>query len=139
MGVADDVVSIFVAAGLGVYGDTIFIGPRAALPDTDQAFLTINVLPGVGPEGTHNSTSVPAYVRPSVQIVARATLVSDAEALALAAYLALFPVRNRIVNGTWWRSITMKQEPFELGEDVMSRPRIAFNFDCVKRLSPATS
>lgn len=139
MGVADDVVSILVAAGLGVYGDTIFIGPRPALPDIDAAIITVNVLPGVGPEGTHNSTDVPAYVRPSIQIVTRATKSSDAEAMALAAYLALFPVRNRIVNGTWWRSLTMKQEPFDLGEDVNSRPRIAFNFDCVKRLSPATS
>lgn len=139
----DDVVTILETAGVGTYGSTIFVGSKAVLPTPDSesevAFITIVATGGAAPEGTHNSTDVPAYVRPSAQVVARASKYSLAEAKALQAYLALFKVRNQFVNGTWWRQVTMKQEPFDLGEDDNARPRVAFNFDCVKRLSPATS
>lgn len=140
---ADDIVTILEAAGVGVRASTIFVGSKASLPtpgpSSDVAFITLVVTGGSAPEGTHNSIDVPGYVRPSAQVVARATHYSAAEAMAQAAYVALFPVRNRFVNGTWWRQVTMKQEPFDLGEDNNARPRVAFNFDCVKRLSPATS
>lgn len=138
---SDDVVYILVQAGLGVAGQTIFVGSKASLPTptTTTPFLTIVPTGGSGPEGTHNSTLLPAYVRPSCQVVARSTDAAQAEALAHAAYAAIFPVRNQFVNGTWWRSVSMTQEPFDLGEDANARPRWAFNFTCVKRLSPLTS
>lgn len=139
----DDVVTILEAAGVGVGGSTIFVGSKAALPtpdsDSDVAFITIVATGGTSPEGTHNSIDGPAYVRPSAQIVARAMKLSLAEAKAQEAYNALFKVRNQFVNGTWWRQVMMKQDPYDLGEDDNARPRVAFNFDCVKRLSPATS
>lgn len=137
---SDDITSILVNAGVGVDGQTIFIGSRASLPDGDPPFITIHIEGGGPPEGTHNSTLLPAYVNPSAQIVARGKSYAAAEILAWAAYAAIFPIRNRFVNGTWWRSVKMTQsEPFDLGEDVNSRPRLAFNFDCIKRLSPSTS
>lgn len=141
---SDDVAAILTEVGFVATGPesarTIFVGSKASLPSGETAFLTINVGGGQNPEGTHNLIDVPAYVRPSAQIVARAIKYSDAEAAAWVAFNAIFKVRNRFVNGTWWRSVTMKQsEPFDLGEDDQTRPRLAFNFDCVKRLSPATS
>lgn len=139
----DDLVTILETAGVGVYGTTIFVGSKAALPtlesESEVAFVSIIAGGGASPEGTHNLVDVPAYVKPSAQIVARAMKYSLAEAKALEAYSALFKVRNQFVNGTWWRQVTMKQEPFDLGVDDNQRPRVAFNIDCVKRLSPATS
>lgn len=141
---SDDVVAIFVEAGFVSGGPesarTVFVGAKASLPSGASAFLTIQVEGGQDPEGTHNLTDVPAYVRPAAQVTARAIKYSDAETAAWAAFSAIFKVRNRFVKGTWWRSVSMKQsEPFDLGEDDQGRPRLAFNFDCVKRLSPATS
>jgi hypothetical protein len=48
-------------------------------------------------------------------------------------------VRNRFVNGVWWRQTTMNQEPFPIGPDETGLVRYAFNFSCVKRPSSATS
>lgn len=144
---SDDVVSILVKAGCGVATGpvlTILVGAKVSLPSApdrdDTGFLTIAVTGGGAIEGTHNSVDLPAYVHPSAQVVARATKYSVAESLAARAFAAIFPIRNQFVNGTWWRSVTMIQsEPFDLGVDKEGRPRLAFNFTCVKRLSPATS
>jgi hypothetical protein len=136
---ADDIVTILQGAAVGTYGTTIFVGAKAILPANTPPFIAINVTGGTGPEGTHNLIVVPAYVRPSAQIVARAVQYADAEALAQAAYQAIFPVRNQFVNGVWWRSVTMLQEPFAMPEDAIGRPGIVFNFRCTKRLSSATS
>jgi len=127
----DDLVTIFVAAGIP---DTdIFVGAKAALPEGPGPFITIKETPGSPPEGTHNSTDIPAYVRPSAQIMARGEEYTAARLLAQQAYDALFPIRNQFINGTWWRQVTMKQEPFDLAEDEKGRPRIVFNIDVVKR------
>lgn len=135
----DDVVSVLVAANVGVYGSTIFIGAKASLPVGDAAFLTLSATGGAPPIGTHNSTAAPAYVRPSAQVVARSIRLAPAESMADAAYRALFGIRNRFINGTWWVKLVLRQEPFELGEDENGRPRVAFNFECEKRLSPLES
>lgn len=136
---ADDVVAILVEQALGAAGTTILIGPKGKI---DPSVTTLSVIPGGGgaPEGTHNLITAPAYVRPSCQIVARSATLAAAESKALAAFLAIFAVRNRFVNGTWWVSTTMTQsEPFPLGIDELGLERVAFNFTCMKRLSAATS
>lgn len=135
----DDLVTILVNAGVGLGNVSIFIGAKVALPAGPGPFLTIRETGGASPEGTHNLINKPAYVRPTAQIVTRAEDLVDARTMAQQAYEALFPIRNQFINGTWWRSITIVHEPGELGEDDLGRPRIFFNIECTKRLSPATS
>lgn len=135
---ADDIIFLLQEAGLGTPGDNLVIGPRPVVK-SDQATLSVVVTGGRAPEGTHNSTDVPAYVRPSAQIVCRAPTYIMAEAQITKAYEALFKVRNRHVNGTWYRQITINQEPFPIGEDDNNLIRFVFNIDVVKRYSPATS
>lgn len=137
MGLAEDVVFLFAAAGLGVVGSTLLIGPR---PVVDPTLTTINVIPtpGAGPVGTHNLVNVPAYVRPSAQIVCRAPTYALADAKIQQAYAVVYPVRNRFVNGTWYVHILVNQEPFPIGEDE-NLVRFVFNISSEKRLSSATS
>jgi hypothetical protein len=134
----DDVVALLVEAGLGVAGENILIGPGGRI-DPEQVTLSVIATGGQNPEGTHNMVDAPAYVRPSAQIVARAAKSIDAENKAQAAWNAMFKVRNRFVNGTWWRQTTMTQEPFPIDPDDRGLFRVAFNFSCVKRQSAATS
>lgn len=135
---ADDIVFLFAEAGLGTAGVELLIGPR---PVITIAAAVLSVIPtgGAGAMGTHNMTDVPAYVRPSAQIVSRATTVAASEAKIQLAYNALYKVRNRFVNGTWYMHITVVGEPFPLGEDDNNLVRFVFNINSVKRLSSATS
>lgn len=133
MSFADDIISLFVAGGLGLAGTTLFIGPKAVVPSDSS--LVVTPTGGFAPEGTHNSVDVPAYVRPTAQIVARGLTSAAAETLIGRAYQVLFPVRNQFVNGVWYRSITIVQEPFPLGEDENDLIRWAFNINIVKRFS----
>jgi hypothetical protein len=139
MAFADDIIFLFQEATLGTPGVDLFIGPRPIVSNTAVATLTVIPTGGQAPEGTHNLTDVPAYVRPAAQIVCRATTQAAAEAKIQLAYNKLFQVRNRLVNGTWYRQITIVQEPFPIGEDDNDLVRFVFNINCVKRLSAATS
>lgn len=138
MAFPEDIAYLLEYAGLGVRGVNILIGPRAIMPLTGGFSITGSG--GAGPEGTHNSPDSPAYVRPSAQVMTKAPTLAASQALALSAYLVLFPVKNRFVNGTWYRQVFMSQsEPFPMGVDDNDKARFAFNLSCVKRLSPATS
>jgi len=137
----DDLVWLIEQAGLGTYGTDLFKGTKAAIPITGAGpFTTLIATGGASPEGTHNMTDLPAYVHPSAQIVVRAELYDVAEAHVKALYELLYPIRNRMVNGTWWRQVTyLQSEALDLGRDDNGRVRLAFNIDVVKRYSPATS
>lgn len=134
----DDLIALFVEAGLGLPGTDLLIGPRAVVNST-IATLTVVATGGTSPMGTHNSVDAPAYVRPSAQIVCRAPTLTLAEAKIQLAYNALYKVRNRFVNGVWYVQIKINQEPFPIAEDDNNLVRLVFNIDCTKRLSAATS
>ncbi len=135
-----DLLFLLGPAGFGLtYGTNLFKGPKAKIPDGNGPFCSVIRAPGSGTEGTHNSIIVPAYETPGGQILCRATDYDDAERLALQLHAFLWPVQNQFVNGTWWRQLNIKGEPFDLPPDEKNRPRVAFNIDCVKRVSPATS
>ena len=121
------------------YGTNIFKGPKAKIPDGTGPYVSIVRTAGRGAEGTHNLVDVPAYERPAAQIIVRATDYDVAEVLADQLYAELFKVQNQFVNGTWWRELLVGLEPFDLPPDEKGRPRLAFNIDCAKRVSPATS
>lgn len=136
-----DLIVLLQGSPLGLsYGGNLFKGPKAKIPEnTPGPFVSIIRTGGFGTEGTHNSTAVPAYESPSAQIIARAVDYDVAEVMALALHAFLCPIRNQFINGTWWRELNVRSEPFDLPPDDKGRPRIAFNIDCVKRTSPATS
>lgn len=138
----DDVVYLFEEDGLGLFGMTIFKGSKANIPTKEKEprpIISIIETGGRAPEGTHNSRSVPAYIRPSGQVICRSADYDLAMSTALRARDVLFRVRNRFVNGTWWLHTRIHQEPFDLPPDENGRPRIAFNFDATLRPSPEAS
>lgn len=121
------------------YGVNLFKGPKARLATGDGPIVSIFRTGGSGDEGTHNATFVPAYERPTAQIVARATDYDVAEDMALRLHAFLWPIQNTFIEGTWWRELNVRSEPFDLPLDEKQRARLAFNIDCVKRVSPASS
>jgi hypothetical protein len=102
-------------------------------------FVSIIRTGGLGSEDTHNLTDQPAYERPTAQIVVRAQNYEDAETMAQQLYDLLWPIQNQMINGTWWRELNVRSEPFDLPVDEKGLPRIAFNIDVAKRTSPQTS
>ena len=132
-----DLIYLIEQAGLGTYNVNLFKSSKSKPPPLPAPgpFITIIETGGAAPLGTHNSPNVPAYVRPSAQIVVRAIDYDVARNKAQAIYDMLFPIRNRVVNGTWWVSVRMVQEPFDLLPDEVGRPRVGFNIDVEKRLT----
>lgn len=124
-----------------VYGTNLFKGAKARLPEGNVlgALVSIYRTGGDGDEGTHNSIDVPAYESPRGQIVSRHVDYDVAERMALQLYAFMWPIQNTFINGTWWRELNVRGEPFDLPLDEKGRARVAFNIDCVKRVSPASS
>lgn len=136
----DDLVTILVDAKVGVYGTNIFQTSKAAIPSTDGPYLGITATGGSGPEGTHNATSMPGYVRPTIQIAVRGKNGIATQSMADAAFSALFKVRNKFINEVWWRQVRFLQsEPYDLGLDDFSRIILAFNIEVTKRPNAAMS
>lgn len=135
-----DIVSLLEASSLNLrYGVNLFKGPKARIPDGAGPYVSLIRASGLGAEGTHNSPNAPAYERPIGQVLVRANDYEVAEVMVDAIYALLWPVANQVINGTYWRTLNCRSEPFDLPPDEKDRPRIAFNFDCVKRVSPSTS
>lgn len=131
---------VYLSGGLSlVYGTNLFKGPLAKMPDGDGPFVSIIRTGGLGAEATHNSPDAPAYERPTAQIVSRAVAYDVAENMAYQVYDLLWPVQDQVINGTYWRVLNVRSEPFDLPPDEKGLARLAFNIDCVKRVSPATS
>ncbi len=132
-GFDEELVALLQSQGVGVYNVSLFLSSKAKQPEGDGPFLTIILTGGTTPERTHNSVAVPAYQRPSAQLVAHATNYSAAKTMARAAYNALVGVRNTLVSGgVWYREINPLQEPFDLGLDGNQRQRVAFNVAVIK-------
>ena len=135
----DDMVTLLVTGNVGVAGRTIFMGSGATLPaigSTDTPFLTLIETGGTSPWIMHQSDTTPAYQRPSMQVVARSTSWAAARLLAKNAYNVFVQRRSLTINNTWYLSVDVRQEPFDLGPDESgSRVRVAFNVDAVKRPS----
>lgn len=93
---AEELMAIFVAAGIGTPGTNIFVGSAVGLPTGDGPYLTVIETPGR--EGSYiQNQSAPAYEYPAAQIVARAKTRPPALAMINAAYNALKGVVNQTV------------------------------------------
>lgn len=135
----DELISVFVAAGVGTFNTNIFASTKANIPPGDGPYLSVVETGGSGPEDTHNSQKLPAYVRPNAQVVARAKSYSVARTMAGAAYAAVYPVKNQLVSGVWWRQVNCLQEPFDMGADDVGRVQVAFNIQVTRRPNAAMS
>ena len=133
----DDIVKILTDAGIPTA--SIFVSSKAVIPVGAGPYISVTETGGSGPEGTHNSTVLPAYVRPNAQILVRATSYPTARTTADTAWNALFAVKNQLVNGVFWRQVIMLQEPFDFGVDANGRATVVFNIAVTKRKNAATS
>jgi hypothetical protein len=132
----DDLISILTAAGVTTAAN-IFVSSKAIIPTGAGPYISISETGGSGPEQTHNAAKYgkgyPAYVRPNAQIFIRATTYPTARNMADTAYVAFYAVRNKLINGVFWRQIIPMQEPFDAGLDDLNRACVIFNIACVKR------
>ena len=120
----------------GVPVGSIFRGPKAVIPGGAGPYWHLRDTGGSGPDRTQNVVDTAAYQRPTMQIVCVATDSATAEAGARQAYDALIGVRNQTLSGTWYRDLTLLQEPSDaLGVDALSRAQYSFNVAAYKRPS----
>lgn len=139
----DDLVVLLVSAGVGVYGTNIFASSKSQVPDGDGPFLSVKETGGTSPDGTHNAVAfgLPGYQQPGAQLLARALTSTAARAMADAAYAAVVRVgqRSQLVNGVWWKSVQVRQEPADFGLDDKERQCFVFNISVIKRPNAAMS
>lgn len=146
MAFIDDCVTILADAGLGVRGVSLFWTSGAVLPITSApaaqtGFYTLRSTGGTSPILMHTSEQTPGYLRPSLQLTARAKGATAASFKAQQAW-TLFakdpdtgkPRRDFFVNSCWYVSLDVVQsEPFDLGPDAAGLLRFEFNMKAVKR------
>jgi hypothetical protein len=120
-------VALLEAAGVGVFGQTIFIGAKSVMPDGPGPWLTIIPYPGLEPTRTQNAQGA-ATRRPLAQVLARAETQLAAYAMGDAAFVALNGHYNETVQNVFYLSIEARQEPGDLGQlDAKGRAQVAFN------------
>jgi hypothetical protein len=93
---AEELLSLLVAAGVGILGTNLFLSSVVTLPTGDGPYLSVIETPGREADYIHN-VKYPAYDYPSAQIVARAKTRGPAFVMANAAYNALKGVVNQTV------------------------------------------
>jgi hypothetical protein len=126
-------ISLIEMNGLGLYGVTIFKGPKAKIPVGAGKFLSINPTGGGRAEGVHDAPDRP-YRKPSWQLVTVSDVYDTASSYSHALWRVIRKVRNTFIDDVWWRETEMNQEPSAFGLDDTGRPRVVFNFDATVRL-----
>lgn len=128
----DEIAAKLAAANVGVVGGSILLGSRAAIPAGDGPYLSLIETGGSAPTRVHNIPGAKTQ-RPTAQISVRAASYLTARAMAKAAYNALDGTYNTTLSGTFYQSITARQEPTDIGlETGTNRVIIVFNIDAVK-------
>lgn len=131
--------------GVGVLADPtvngIFYSSKAILPTNDGPFLVLAETGGVAPGGfrgeggrVQNQAKV-SIQHPTVMVVAIGEDETATRALSKAAYDSLDGTWNETLSGTFYLSITARQEPTDTGLDDKGRIRITFNIDTSKEPS----
>jgi hypothetical protein len=125
----NDLTTEFVASGVcSGWGEDLFTGTRAQIPVlSGRATLALIETGGTAADNTQNATGQPAFLQPSAQILARADTRSLAEAKAWDAYRVAFRIRNKSINGNWYRSVKALQSPQDLGVDDRGQIKYGFN------------
>jgi hypothetical protein len=136
-----EVVSFLEGRGIGVYGETFFIGPGAKLPETDDPVTTFSKTGGVSmltgsAVGTtasyiHNEPRKPTLTQPRMQAVTRASDPEVATRKAQEIYDALGSVTNDDIAGTRYLRVRPVQELFDM-PPVSGRARTACNYEALR-------
>lgn len=131
----DEIASYLAAQGVGTVGADIIKGSKGVVPTGDGPYLSLIETGGTGSMRTHNGTPVQ---QPTAQILARAKQYNIARTKLKAAFDALGGdkgLHNVTLNGTFYQSVTPRQQPTDLGLDAEARVMISFNIDAQKRPS----
>lgn len=121
-----------VAMGVGTFGTNIFIGAKASIPSGSGPYLSILETGGSGAARTQNDT---ATERPTAQILVRGMTEPLAKNMIKAAYDALGGANglfNVTLTGTFYLSITARQNLTDIGLDDPGRQMYDFNIDAEK-------
>lgn len=128
----DEIATRLVAQGVGTLGTNIFASSAAVIPEGLGPFLTVIETGGSGPTRIQNQSGA-ATQRPTAQIAVRAKDYATARLMAKNAYDALDGLFNTTLSGTFYVSITARQEPTDLqGPDGAGRVVVVFNIDAEK-------
>lgn len=130
----DEITSKLASAGVGVKGSTILLASSAIIPTGDGPYLTVIETGGSAPTRVHNKNGANTQ-RPTAQITVRAKNYPPALAMARAAYNTLDGIFNTTLSGTFYQSITARQEPTDIGQDEAGRVMVVFNVEAEKQPS----
>lgn len=129
----NDLVTILVNGGYGIYNTNIGLSQKWSIPAGNGPFTTIIETGGTGAVRTQNSAPQAAYRRPGAQITVRSISSTIAKSKAEFAYVLFAAVKNQYVNGVWYVEIVPTQEPFEMPLDDLNRQLYTFNVLGYKR------
>lgn len=128
----EEIEAKLVADGVGVHGTSIILGRKGVIPAGDGPFMSLVETGGIGPTRIHNQPGANTQ-RPTAQIMVRAKLSSTARAMAKAAYESLDGTFNTVLSGTFYQSITARQEIQDIGpEEGTGRAMYGFNIEAEK-------
>lgn len=126
MAFLDELGARLVAQGVGVIGTNIFYGSTAIIPTGPGPYLTLNETGGIAPVRVQNKVT-PTILRPTVQIIVRATTYQAARTMVQNAYNALDGVFNSTLSSIYYLSMMARQEPTDMGLDQSGRVQLVFN------------
>lgn len=133
MPLLDEIAARLVAQGVGTVGGDIFMGSKAVIPAGGVGpYLSLTETGGSGSKRTHNGTPV---AQPTVHILSRAKAYNVARAKIVLAWNALGGdkgLHNITLSGTFYQSITPRQQLTDIGLDAEARPCIVFNIEAEK-------
>jgi hypothetical protein len=141
MSFLDEIAAKLVSDGVGVLGTSIFFSSKAVIPSGNGPYMTItetggSAVGGFRGEGsrTQNKEGI-STAHPTAQILCRASSYQAARAMAKAAHTSLDGTWNETLSGTFYLSVTARQEPTDAGLDSAGRAMVVFNLDSEKEPS----
>src|SRR5678816_4477154 len=134
MSFLDEIAAKLANAGVGTIGGNIFLGSKAVIPEGDGPYISLLETGGSAPTRIQNQAGANTQ-RPTAQILVRAKSYQTARNKSKEAYNALDGLFNTVLSGTYYQSVTARQEPTDIGLDDVGRPRLVFNIEAEKNPS----
>jgi hypothetical protein len=130
----EEIANRLVAQNVGLVGSTIFLGSQAQIPTGNGPYISLIETGGSGAARMHNS----ALERPTLQVLTRGKSPSAVRSMSKAAYIALGGpdgLWNCTLDNIFYASLTVRQEPTDIGADEAGRGMFSFNIDAEKQRS----
>ena len=115
-----------------VLGTNLFLG---RLPDTPDTCVGIIETGGQSAVEAMGGSSLPAYTRPRVQTIIRASAYSDASGLAEDIYKKMQLIDNEALSGVRYLRADGIQSPFYLERDGQERAVFSCNYQTLRVLT----